>query len=277
MDGRQRTSGCRCSEEIIRQANKIKPRTAGLFVFIRSGNYLLRRFPRTWDNCQAGRNSLRKSWNLPPQSRLHLLLNKSFPLVLYNNCSRYKDRYSRNSNKAKSWMFHCQYLHRRMTKNQGTHIQPNNIRYGNRRNRNRNHCRRNRGSGRFRSKCCNENCPRNKRFLRSIASFRRSHNNRDTGRSSRRPNILRLNRSNRLKRPQSRRIRRSCNRSRDFPCRLCKKNRKGMFCRLCTRSDMKFRQSRLPCRRVDGLRHILQNRRSYRGIVRKDKRGGNMK
>jgi hypothetical protein len=32
MDGRQRTSGRRRSEEIIRQANKIKPRTAGLFV-----------------------------------------------------------------------------------------------------------------------------------------------------------------------------------------------------------------------------------------------------
>ena len=32
MDGRQRTSGRRCPEEIIRQANNIKPRTAGLFI-----------------------------------------------------------------------------------------------------------------------------------------------------------------------------------------------------------------------------------------------------
>ena len=100
---------------------------------------------------------------------------------------------------------------------------------------------RNKGSNRCCSKCCNENCPRNKRFLRSTASFRRIHNNRDKGRSSRRLNILRLNRNNRLKRPQPRRIRRCCTRSRDFPCRLCKKSRKGMFCRLCTRSDMKFR------------------------------------
>ena len=210
-------------------------------------------------------------------------------------------------------MFHCQYLHRRMTKNQGTHIQPNNIRYGNRRNRNRNHCRRNRGSGRFRSKCCNENCPRNKRFLRSIASFRRSHNNPHMGRIFCRIQIFELIRSNRKQSRFRRRIRRSCSRSRGFPCaciwfrnslsssrrehspellpahRYSHIRNKGRICIFCNwrqrnklpprpcRKRRKFRQSRLLCRRGDGLRHILQNRRSYMDIVRKDKRGGNMK
>ena len=76
---------------------------------------------------------------------------------------------NRSLHRSDSWCRHTDRF-------QSCRRKPNSNRCGSRRNRDRNHCRRNTGSGRFRSMCCNGNCPPNKRFLHNTASCRRSHN-----------------------------------------------------------------------------------------------------